>query len=448
MRPITRVLAACALVGAAVVAVAMPRESAPAAAATPLRFVSGWIPVWSAAGLTGLNGDSRNAAVMFEMSPFNYSVTSATTFAMSSSSTANLKAAAAALRAKGIAVIPSLTDGISKGTEEGMANVLRNQRDVHVQAIVNLVMTGVDGVAFDGIDLDYEGFAFDDLQSSWQRTQPVWDDFVVHLADALHAQGKLLSVTVPVGVAVATAYSVYDWRGIIPSIDRLRLMTYDYSYSVPGPVSPASWVQAAISFTKALVQELGRDPGMVQIGVPTYGRNWAAVLSGTCANSVLGKSDPTMKSAKALAAANGATPTRHASGEMTFTYDELYTSGGVRLGLAGQTATVFEVARHQDGASPSVPLAPPMLPLAAPRLSAAALVDVRGPADGGAMARAQRLGVCKVRHTVFYPDENTVLQRAQMVFDAGLGGIAIWAQGYEAPELWPLLRDFGNQHAA
>ena len=443
MRPITRVLAACALLGVAVAA-AVPRESAPAAAATPLRFVSGWIPVWSSTGLTGLNGDPGNAAVMFEMSPFNYSVTSATTFSMSASYTANLNAAAAALRAKGIAVIPSLTDGISGGTEEGMANVLRNQRDAHVQAIVDLVM----GNGFDGIDLDYEGFAFSDLQSSWPRTQPVWDDFVVHLADALHAQGKLLSVTVPVGVAVATAYSVYDWRGIIPSIDRLRLMTYDYSYSVPGPVSPASWVQAAISFTKALVQVLGRDPKMVQIGVPTYGRNWATVLSGTCANSVVGKSDPTMKAAKALAAANGATPTRHSSGEMTFTYDELYTSGGVRLGPAGQSATVFEVARHQDGAPPSAPLAPPMLPLATPRLSAAALVDVRGPADGGAMARAQRLGVCKVRHTVFYPDEVTVLQRAQMVFDAGLGGIAIWAQGYESPELWPLLRDFGDQHAA
>ena len=65
--------------GAAVVAVAMPRERTPAAAATPLRFVSGWIPVWSSNGLTGLNGDPGNAAVMFEMSPFNYSVTSATT---------------------------------------------------------------------------------------------------------------------------------------------------------------------------------------------------------------------------------------------------------------------------------------------------------------------------------------------------------------------------------
>ena len=431
--------------GAAVVAVAMPRERTPAAAATPLRFVSGWIPVWSSNGLTGLNGDPGNAAVMFEMSPFNYSVTSATTFSMSASYTANLNAAAAALRAKGIAVIPSLTDGISGGTEEGMANVLRNQRDAHVQAIVDLVM----GNGFDGIDLDYEGFAFSDLQSSWQRTQPVWDDFVVHLADALHAQGKLLSVTVPVGVAVATAYSVNDWRGVIPSIDRLRLMTYDYSYSVPGPVSPASWVQAAISFTKALVQELGRDPGMVQIGVPTYGRNWAAVLSGTCANSVVGKSDPTMKAAKALAAANGATPTRHSSGEMTFTYDELYTSGGVRLGPAGQSATVFEVARHQDGGVPLVAPQAAVLPQVDRSISAALLGDVRGPADGGAMAKAQRLGVCKVRHTVFYPDETTVLQRAQMALAEPnpLGGIAIWAQGYETTDLWPLLREFGTLHA-
>ena len=50
---------------------------------------------------------------------------------------------------------------------------------------------------FDGIDLDYEGFAFSDGSASWPSTQPVWVAFVTELASALHAKGKLLSVTIP-----------------------------------------------------------------------------------------------------------------------------------------------------------------------------------------------------------------------------------------------------------
>ena len=43
-------------------------------------------------------------------------------------------------------------------------------------------------------------------------------------------------------------------------------------------------------------------------------------------------------------------------------------------------------------------------------------------------------------------DETTVVQRAQMSLDAGLGGIAIWAFGYETTDLWPMLRAVGAQY--
>jgi spore germination protein YaaH len=429
--------------------VAVPGGSAPfsterADAATPLRFVSGWIPVWSTSGLAPLTANQGNDLVMSDPSPFNFSVTSATTFAMSSSYSNNLVTVARALRAKGLPVIPSLTDGMSGAKEEGLAIMLRDQTDVHVQAIVDRVMLGVDGIAFDGIDLDYEGFAFDDSASSWVRTKPIWTEFVRRLGLALDAQGKVLSVTVPVGVSPSTGYSVYDWPGIIPSIDRLRLMTYDYSWSVAGPVSPANWVQTAITYVKGLVVAAGRDPKMVQIGVPTYGRNWASVVSGTCPSSVLQRSDPTMRAAKSLAASKGVTPTRHSSGEMTFTYTEQFTSDGMRLNATAASTAAAETATVQDGRPVPVVAATTLVP-GAP-VQANALPAVVTPVEPSGLAKAKRLSVCTVRRTVYYADETTVVQRAQMSLDAGLGGIAIWAFGYETTDLWPMLRAVGAQY--
>ena len=75
------------------------------------------------------------------------------------------------------------------------------------QVIVNLVVNK----GFDGIDLDYEGFAFSDGRSSWTATRPNWAAFVAELgaspcsapgtnADAVHAsrlQGAVGNVGSP-----------------------------------------------------------------------------------------------------------------------------------------------------------------------------------------------------------------------------------------------------------
>ena len=66
-------------------------------------------------------------------------------------------------------------------------------RAQHVADIVNLVVAN----GYDGIDLDYEVFAFSDGSSSWAATQPNWTAFVTELGAALKAQGKLLAVTIP-----------------------------------------------------------------------------------------------------------------------------------------------------------------------------------------------------------------------------------------------------------
>ena len=141
-------------------------------------------------------------------------------------------------------------------------------RTQHVQNIVNLVMSN----GFDGIDLDYEGFAFTDGRESWPTTQPVWVAFVTELAAALHANGKLLSVTIP------PTWMDQVWSAAIPCTtpqqigavaDRIRLMVYDWSVSSPGPISPMSWVNLVIAYNDPIVPN-----HKLQLGIPAYGRDW------------------------------------------------------------------------------------------------------------------------------------------------------------------------------
>ena len=104
-----------------------------------------------------------------------------------------MTAAINAARAKGVKVIPTVTDGAGKG---GMAAIIADPTQPgqpHRQPRGTVIAGG-----YDGIDLDYEVFAFTDGR------EHVGDDDAAagcssstELSDALHAQGRLLIVTIP-----------------------------------------------------------------------------------------------------------------------------------------------------------------------------------------------------------------------------------------------------------
>ena len=324
MRFRTRRAAGCALVVATLgLAVSLPSATPTPGvdAATPARFVTGWIPNWSSSAVTeGVRAISGGSdAVFAEVSPFGFSAVGAGTIATSGSE-ANLTAAVNALRARGLPVMPSITDGTGRLV---MAGILANAttRTQHVQAIRQLVVSR----GYDGIDLDYEGFAFTDGRRSWETTRPNWATFVEELGAALHADGKLLAVTVPpIWNNGNSGYWVYAWPEMLPHIDRLRLMVYDWSVGTPGPVGPLWWQADVLSYVATVVPPEQRSK--VQIGVNAYGRSWATVTSGTCpAGASLGTVGVQMESAPAIAAAQGVTPVRDPSGEMRFTYDVTFT---------------------------------------------------------------------------------------------------------------------------
>ena len=267
--------------------------AAPAAQADPSgRVASGWIPYWmsSPSRPAGVNSAVQNADLFVDVSPFWYSATKSgngVKVGLNSNFTngqANVQWAMGQLKGAGLTVLPAIADSSGKGT---MARTLADpaSRAAHVQDIVNLVVSN----GFDGIDLDYETFAFSDGSSSWGKTQSDWTAFVNELSAALHAQGKLLSVTIPPPCGYSGTcgpkygYWVYNIEGIAPAADRIRIMAYDYHVQGIGPIAPMPWVRSIVQYSSSIM-----DPQKLQIGVPTYGRAWtrkqgnSLMTEGTC----------------------------------------------------------------------------------------------------------------------------------------------------------------------
>ena len=96
------------------------------------------------------------------------------------------------MRSRGIKVIPSIADG---SAARAMAAVLKDPEDrtAHVAQIVDLVVSN----GYDGIELDYEKFAFSDGSSTWATTRPAWVAFGAELGNALHAAKRVLALAVP-----------------------------------------------------------------------------------------------------------------------------------------------------------------------------------------------------------------------------------------------------------
>jgi spore germination protein YaaH len=314
----------------------------------PRKVLSGWLPYYSMK--TGLPSAVANADLIQEIMPFWYTLKSATKVAdlyTPANPNVPISFPLQTLQSMKFTIMPTITDGTGKGV---LAALLAqpDTRAAVVSTISNLVLTN----NFDGIDLDFENFAFVDGTSSWATTQPNWVAFIKSLAIALHANGKLLSVTTPVlfdPTSGKRGYYVYDWANIAPVIDRLRIMTYDYSTSNPGPIGPISWVESTVKYAVSVV-----PASKVYIGVAGYGRDWVTAVSGACPVDVSAIITPkakaatfVMRDALNLAASYGVVPVFTPKfGESTFTYQKSY-NGFTSTGLA-TSCTATRTAWYQD----------------------------------------------------------------------------------------------------
>lgn len=376
----------------------------------PRKILSGWIPYYSVKTVLPLvrklpsaqpaiagqpavcdasqYGPAENQAIessylftnkdlMKEVMPFWYSLKSPTVI-RDDYATGNpswpIADTVCLMRRAGLQVIPTMTDGTDKLVLSGyLANA--TTRTTLVKTITDLVMKN----NFDGIDLDYEGFAFVDGNDTWSKTAPRWVAFIKELSTSLHANKKLLSVSTPYlydPKEKQKGYYVYAWADIASSIDRLRIMTYDYSVAKPGPMGPLAWTEKTIMYALSVM-----SASKIFVGLPGYGRDWITSVNGKCPTSappglIGGAKASTFKMnyAVAKAAIDGAVAT----------FDEKYSEA------------TYNYTQSYNGLS----------------------------ATGASTA-------CTVNRTVWYQNARSYADRMALVAKYRLGGAAIWTLGME-----------------
>ena len=295
----------------------------------------------------------KNKDLMKEVMPFWYTLKSPTVIRddyVTGNPSWPMADTVCLMRRAGLQVIPTMTDGTKKMVlSEYLANP--TTRATIVKSIVDLVLKN----NFDGIDLDYEGFAFVDDNSTWTKTAPRWVALVKELSVALHANNKLLSVSTPYlydPKEKQKGYYVYAWADIASSIDRLRIMTYDYSVAKPGPIGPISWTDRTIQYAIKVM-----SPSKVYLGLPGYGRDWITSVKGKCPVSappglIGGAKAATFKSnyASTKASIDKAVPTfDEKSSEATYAYSLTY--NGLTSTGAATTCTVNRTVWYQNDRS-------------------------------------------------------------------------------------------------
>ncbi len=385
-------------VGAVGTAMAAGLLPAPAQASVaplpPRRIVTGWMPYWATA--SSASSVLSNADLFTDVSPFWYSAQragSSSVLAQQVSDSAK-STYLPRLRSSGVKVLPTITDGM--GTRQMAATLAgTSTRALLVRQIVGLVTAN----GYDGIDLDFEHFAFGDGRASWPTTRPAWVLFVSQLSRALHAQGKMLALTTPpiydASRSASSGYWVYDWAGIAPYVDRLRIMAYDYSVSVPGPIAPFPWVERVVAFATTQVPS-----GKIQIGIASYGRDWVR------------------RDANNKYLVRGLCPIDNQPSYAS----RSFTSSSLASVLVSHGLTTRNVVWHPTYLEQTF-----VYPM---RYS--------GHTTSGAATS------CTVYHSVWYDDARAAAARATLVAKYHLAGLAQWTVGGEDPRQWSALRRYAR----
>ena len=294
-----------------------------------------------------------NSDLMKEVNPFWFTLKSATSIRneyVSGNPSWPMATTTCLMKRAGVLVVPTITDGTAKLVLSGLLANPKTRTQV-VESIATLVSTN----NFDGIDLDFEGFAFVDGNKTWAKTAPFWVAFVKELSVKLRSNGKVLSVTTPVlfdPTQKSKGYTVFAWAAIANDIDRLRIMTYDYSVAKPGPIGPLEWTERSVKYAVSVMAS-----SKVFVGLPGYGRDWITKIVGSCPTSApagikKGAKAATFKMnyASAKAIIDKATPNFDTkTAEATYSYIQLY-NGENTSGLS-TSCTVSRTVWFQNSQS-------------------------------------------------------------------------------------------------
>jgi len=316
---LTSVVAVFAAAGAAVWLLTDEAPPAP----KPDIPLDAWVPYW---GLdTAMADTAQRVPSMREVSPFWFNSVGVEEIIVDPNASGEMTSRfMETVDGLDVKVVPSIIDAMPAGA---MAAILADpgDRSRHVDTIRTFASDG----DYDGIDIDYEQFAFADGRDTWATTRPNWVAFIEELGAALRADGRTLTVSIPpvydAGQTSESGFWVYDYGAIVEHVDRIRMMTYDFSVGEPGPIAPLSWVERSIT---GAIEATGAPEKLV-LGLPAYGRNWPVFTAGVCpAEDVPGRTSVTARTVDDLIELRGATPVWvEVTGEWTFEYDLEVTDG-------------------------------------------------------------------------------------------------------------------------
>lgn len=315
------VAALVAIVGGGIWWTSRPDPPAPPKLDIPL---DAWVPYWT---LDDTIGDAaQRIPLMREISPFWYEAQGVDSIGISEFADPELVAEFMSIaESSGVSVVPSVVDLLPA---REMAAIIADPvtRTRHVDALFAFAADG----GYDGIDINYEQFAFADGRDTWEATRPNWIAFIKELSGRLRADGRSLTVSVPPIYDTAetglSGFWVYDHGAIAPFVDRIRVMAYDFSVGEPGPIAPLAFVDRSID---GVIEATG-DPSKVVLGLAAYGRNWVVSTSGACpeGEEVPGRTTVTARTVDDLIVRRNATPVQvPETGEWTFVYDLEITDG-------------------------------------------------------------------------------------------------------------------------
>ena len=347
------------------------------------KIFSGWMTDYSTYGDTtkgqiqAMDYVVAHAEMFNQILPFWYSITGAASIKDKYATQNSIDKAipVSTLQSLGIKVLPTITDSTKEGE---LSKILGN--DANRKTLIKTITDLVAANKFDGIDLNFEGFAYVDKIATWPTIQTRWVKFVSELSTALHSQNKLLSVTTPYLLDPATGkkgYYHYAWPEISNYIDRLNIMYYDYHKydTAEGPIGPISWFEPSLIYALKYVA-----PYKIYIGTPNYGYNWVTKVTGVCPTNT--PSSEKKSSNAAIIHQLKAQAILDKPGAVT-TYNEKY----------GETNVLY-VAEFNGVNSAGTPTS------------------------------------CKVNHSAWYVDARGYFARAKIVEKYRLGGISEWEIGY------------------
>lgn len=302
-----------------------------------------------------------------EINPFSYTIESNGTLTPNDSVNDGVLIDLA--RTNGIQVIPTIASGWET---KSLARILADQksRAAHIDAIMKVARAS----GIDGIDLDYENLP--------PESQKAYTAFVTALANQLHAEGKILSVTVPPKIAaddpcVSCRFADYTALGAVA--DRLRVMAYEFhgKGGAPGPIAPVWWMRQVMAYTVSVVPR-----ERVILGIHLYAYDWG------------GKDTPALWWSEVQALRE-----RYRNETGYADYDGRGVVGENWLTYTIPPPRSLQCDRHDDDC-------------------------VRNPGE---------------QHSVWYVDARYVQASWEIVRDLQLGGIVLWRPGGEDPAIWDIL---------